>query len=323
VDLERNAEQDLLERRFIEALVSNGRVEAVHCPLPVEARAALGLREVAAWIELPTAWDPLSEPAIREALTAKAGAWLRSLQVWPVIGSTNTELVTRSHSESIEGHVCLAELQLQGRGRRGRVWLSPIGGNLALSLGFSTFRAPAELGGLSLVVGLAVIDALETLGVPGLSLKWPNDILLNGAKLGGILIELLQVEGGLALVIGLGINVRLPDGTRDRVGQEVADLASLQCRLPSRSILAARAISSIVEFQQAFERSGFGPFVSAFDQRHYYGDKDVQIVHGENTILGRVLGVALDGSLKIDAESGLREVHGGEVSLRPAPLGRL
>ena len=322
MDLARSAEQELLERRFIQALVSSGRVEAALCPLAVEERSALGLREGAEWIELPVGWDPLSEAEIRHGLTAKARAWLRSLEVWPVIGSTNTELVIRCHSESIEGLACLAELQLQGRGRRGRTWLSPIGGNLAVSLGFSSSRAPAELGGLSLVVGLAVIDALEFFGVPGLSLKWPNDILLDGVKLGGILIEIIQADSGLALVIGLGINVRVPGATRERVGHEIADLASLRLDLPSRSMLAARAISSLVEFQQAFEESGFGQFVSAFDDRHYYHGKDVQIVHANNTMSGRVLGVALDGSLRVDSESGLRAVHGGEVSLRPARQSR-
>src|SRR5690606_6260917 len=123
---------------------------------------------------------------------------------------------------SVDGHVCLAELQIAGRGRRGRDWFSPFGANLALTIGKRIDRPAAALGGASLVVGLAVLDALEQLGVPELALKWPNDVLLRGAKLGGILIE-LSARPQTELVVGIGLNVALPPRIRAELPQEVTD----------------------------------------------------------------------------------------------------
>jgi len=303
--------------RFVAGLLATGCALVSEWPLTVEVAEELGLRREGDLLLLPAPWDPLDTGRIRDALSARAGAWLRAIEVRAAIGSTNAELVERARAGSIAGHVCLAELQLAGRGRRGRTWLSPLGGNLALSLGFEASRPTAELGGFSLVVGIAVVDALESCGVEGLSLKWPNDILLNGAKLGGILIELVQGEGAISLVVGVGLNVRLPVQARHRLDQVVADLASIREDLPGRSELAGRLISSIVEFEAGFSAAGFGPFAPVFDRRHAYRDADVEILQGDRSFAGRVLGVELDGGLRIHAAIGDVVVHGGEVSLRP------
>jgi BirA family biotin operon repressor/biotin-[acetyl-CoA-carboxylase] ligase len=184
-------------------------------------------------------------------------------------------------------------------------------------MGFAASRPPAELGGFSLVVGLAVIDALEGCGIEGLQLKWPNDVLMGGAKLGGILIELVQTPAGGELIVGVGINVRLPETARQSLDQPVADLASAHVALPRRSVLAARLVSSIVDFDLGFAEGGFAPFVSIFDARHAYHDAEVALIQGGRISAARVLGVAADGGLRIREESGERVVHGGEVSLRP------
>jgi BirA family transcriptional regulator, biotin operon repressor / biotin---[acetyl-CoA-carboxylase] ligase len=302
---------------FVTGLLRHGRAPLAECPLPSEAAHLLGLVEVDGDLVLPPGWDPLEAPAIRAALGAAARRWIRRLDVYPVIGSTNVELAERATRESIAGQLCMAEVQLAGRGRRGRSWLSPLGGNLAVSLGFVASRPPAELGGFSLVVGLAVIDALEGCGIEGLQLKWPNDILMGGAKLGGILIELVQTPAGGGLIVGVGINVRLPESARQSLDQPVADLASAHVALPRRSVLAARLVSSIVDFEVGFAEGGFAPFVPIFDARHAYHDAEVALIQGARVSAARVLGVAADGGLRILDESGERVVHGGEVSLRP------
>ena len=307
--------------RFVTELLERGCAQVARCPFPLETVGSLGLRREGDWLVPPSDWDPLDARAIRDALGSLARAWLRGLEVWPAIGSTNAELVRRAHETSIDGHVCMAELQTVGRGRRGRGWFSPLGGSLALSLGFAAPRLPAELGGLSLVVGLAVVDALESAGVVGLALKWPNDILLQGAKLGGILIELSEVRGTFSLVVGVGLNVRLPEDVRRQLDQEVADLASAGAVLPSRSALASRLISSIVEFETGFAATGFEPFAAVFDRRHAYQDAAVSILQGDQCAEGRVLGVMPDGGLRIRTGEGERIVHGGEVSLRQGGVG--
>jgi len=303
-------------RQFFDRLLARGSASLDECPLTPEQVLSLGLQLRGAQILLPMDWDPLVAADIRAGLGGTAAAWLTRLDVYPAIGSTNLELANRAHAEPIAGHVCLAEVQLAGRGRRGRHWQSPLGGNLALSLGIAPPRPIPELGALSPVVGLAVLDALNGCGVEGLALKWPNDILLKGAKLGGILIELLSTATGPAVVIGVGINLRLPQATRLAIEQAVADLTSVAAALPRRSLLAARLVDGIVTFARGFAESGFKAFVRAFDRHHAYQGADVVILQGDRRIEARVLGIAEDGGLRIMTIEGERTVHGGEVSLR-------
>jgi BirA family transcriptional regulator, biotin operon repressor / biotin---[acetyl-CoA-carboxylase] ligase len=265
---------------------------------------------------VPTApFDPLDSTAIRAELSPQVRGWLRELAVLPVIGSTNRELMERAERGSVDGCVCLAELQVQGRGRRGRTWFSPFGANLAVSIGIAAASPPSALGGASLVVGLAVVDALEQLGASGLGLKWPNDVLLRGAKLGGILIEMTQSASGVQLVIGVGLNVVVPAPLRAKLEVPVADLASSGVSA-GRSLLAGRVITSVVEFVGQFARVGFVPFIEVFNAKHAFHHREVQILQGEKRISGRVSGVSEQGGLVLQTATGLTEFHGGEVSLR-------
>lgn len=250
------------------------------------------------------------------ALSRRAAVWVRELEIHPVIGSTNTELMSLAAGSSVEGRVHLAELQVSGRGRRGRSWHSPFAANLALSLGFASARPAASLGGLSLVVGLAVLDGLETRGIEGLSLKWPNDVLLGGAKLGGILIELANTTRGFEIVVGIGLNFRLPEVLRAELSQEVATLLDADPRA-DRNVLAAAVISSVHDFVAEFQRLGFQPFREAFDVRHAYHHTTCQIIRGTQVAAGRVEGVDDQGALLLRTDAGVLAYHGGEVSLRP------
>jgi len=300
----------------VAALAGSGRIPLGD--LPVEP-ASLGLASDGTHAWLPDEITLLDADTIRAALNGRTRAWLQNLEVHRVIGSTSTLLAERSGRRSIDGHVCLAEVQLAGRGRRGRRWLSPLGGNLAVSLGFGSRRPAGELGGLSLVVGLAVLDALESLGVAGLGLKWPNDLLLGDAKLAGILIELLQQGPAVSFTVGIGINVRLPDAARTAVDQPVADLAGCPS-LPDRSRLAAAVISSVTDFVGEFQELGFEPFRAAFDARHrLHGEAATVSMTGAEPVSGRVLGVSEGGGIRLATDAGDQVFHGGEISLRRAP----
>jgi BirA family transcriptional regulator, biotin operon repressor / biotin---[acetyl-CoA-carboxylase] ligase len=259
-------------------------------------------------------FDPLEPEQIRQALSRRAADWLRQLDVYPVIGSTNAELMARAGHQPVDGSVCLAELQIDGRGRRGRSWASPFGAQLAVSLGIAIELPAAELGGVSLVTGLAVLDALERFDVAGLALKWPNDVLLVGAKLGGILIELSQ-QRGTELIIGIGLNVALPEPVRRRLPEDVADLSQLAAPVP-RNALAGKVVSSVVDFVTEFQRLGFAPFKPAFDARHFYHGRECQILQGPRRIPGTVAGVTDGGELILETADGPHTFSSGEVSLR-------
>ncbi len=261
--------------------------------------------------------ESLDSNEIRAALSGAARAWLTELSIFDQVGSTNTYLVDLSGTRDINGRVCLAERQTAGRGRRGRTWLSPARQNIALSLG-RRFHVPAEtLHSLSLVVGVAVADAVSGFDVPDVQLKWPNDILLGHAKVGGILIELIDVGEKPTVVIGVGLNVGSGVRVQGQVDQPVADLLEANPRV-SRNALAAALINSIVDYCREFERSGFGVIRDHWLGLHAYQDRDVEIVVGNRVVRGTVRGVTHTGELELESEGRLLRFNSGEVSLRPA-----
>jgi BirA family biotin operon repressor/biotin-[acetyl-CoA-carboxylase] ligase len=295
------------------ALARHGRASAELWPEETDP-AQFGLRREGAHLVPAGQFEALDPRQIEAALSRRALAWIEALDVLPVVGSTNAELMARVPRQSVAGMVCMSEVQVQGRGRRGRNWLSPFGTNLALSLGIALERRPADLGGASLVVGLALLDALEQFDIPDLALKWPNDVLLRGQKVGGILLELAGASR-TEVVIGIGLNVTLPAAARAALPETVTDLASAVTP-PSRSVLAARVISSVVDFMKEFDGLGFEPFREAFDARHAYQGMDCRVLQGAGESTGRVVGVSAAGELVLDGHQGLRTFNGGEVSLR-------
>jgi len=266
----------------------------------------------------------LSEGDIRRGLWPATTDWLRELTVRVHIDSTNTTLLERARGAGIDGCVLTAEVQTGGRGRRGRGWLSPYGRNLAVSLGFAVTRPLAELGALSLATGVAVRRALLDFGLSGVELKWPNDILLDGRKLAGILIELVRATSTVEVVIGIGVNVGSAAAVAPRVDQPVADVAE-QIGRPSRSDLLARIVNHVVATCRDFDVGGFEPFRAEWEAAHHHqGSPVVLQLPGSRgnpgeTVEGTALGVALDGSLRIDTGDRVREFSGGEVTLRRVP----
>lgn len=299
-------------------IVRDGRLPAGLWPADADPeRYGLVLRD--GHVQPPQPLEPLVGESILAAADAATASWVRRLDVYPAIDSTNAQLMQRATGGSIDGHVSLAEVQLQGRGRRGRTWSSPFGGSIAVSMGIALDRDPAALGGSSLVVGLAVLDALEQLGAQDAGLKWPNDLLLGDAKLGGILIELAAAARSSALVVGIGINVALGARVRSELDRPVADLSAFGP--PSRNLLAGRVLSSVVAFLRAFEADGFSAFRDAFCARHRYHGRACRVLLGERTASGRVVGVSNDGGLLLETQGRVEEFHGGEVSLREDAAG--
>jgi BirA family transcriptional regulator, biotin operon repressor / biotin---[acetyl-CoA-carboxylase] ligase len=259
----------------------------------------------------------LQPELIRSRLLPNTCAWLKELTVHQEIRSTNAALVARASHDAIDGVVYLAERQTAGRGRRGRTWVSPFGRNIALSVGIGVERPPARLGGLSLAIGLATIDAIKRCSSCDLSLKWPNDVLLGGRKLGGILVEVADARVPVSVVIGVGLNIGIDADERARIDQPIADLAELDPR-PSRNALAATLIDSIVDYTQAFAVNGFAPMRELWLERHALQGKAVRIAIANRVEEGSVEGVTVDGALLVRDCTGTREYVSGEVSVRSA-----
>lgn len=270
----------------------------------------------------------LSEAALRNRLAPATIGWLRDLELRPRIDSTNTELLGRAARGAVAGCVLAAEVQTAGRGRRGRTWLSPFARNLAVSIGVAVERPVAEIGALSLVVGVAVRRALLEHGVSGVALKWPNDILLDGRKLAGILIELVRAVAPVEVVIGIGVNVGCASSVADRIDQSIADVAE-QVDGAFRNALLARIIDHVVGACRGFDAAGFEPFRDEWNDVHHYRNAQVVVTPRdpsgsepgkapEASSTGRVLDVGADGALRIETANGIRTFTGGEVTMRKA-----
>ena len=174
---------------------------------------------------LQTPIDWLNQAKIYAFLPNNIQSLISEFSVQQIISSTNDFVAQSLQKKSQSGVVCLAEMQSAGRGRRGRTWLSPAAGTFYGSVGWVFNEGFQVVEGLSLAIGVAVIQALNTCGVEGLQLKWPNDIVWQGKKLGGILIEMnAEVGGSCQVVVGVGVNLALPQTVKTQIDQEVTDL---------------------------------------------------------------------------------------------------
>ena len=285
----------------------------------VDALPALGIGVAGGRAHLDDDVELLSVAAVRSALNAPSRDWLRQLDIRPCIDSTNTALLAAGALGSIDGRVLSAEVQTAGRGRRGRTWLSPFARNLAVSVGFASRRPVSEIGSLSLVAGLAVRRALLEHGMVDVELKWPNDVLLQGRKLAGILIELVRAQPPVEVVIGIGVNVGAASTVAERVEQAVADVSE-QVAAPSRNALLAGIVNHLLACAREWEAGGFAPLRQRWQAAHRYQGAAVALTSpatGE-VVSGSVLGVADDGALRLMTASGARAFNSGEVTLRPA-----
>jgi BirA family biotin operon repressor/biotin-[acetyl-CoA-carboxylase] ligase len=266
----------------------------------------------------------LDAARISAALEGPARATCESLRVAGVIDSTSARLAAEPAPAPGAWRAILAEFQTGGRGRRGRRWLSPYGSGLCLSVAWSFVGAPRELPALSLAAGIAVVRALAAAGAVGLALKWPNDVVLGGAKLGGLLVDVDgDARGPLRAVVGAGINLAVPAGlAAGLAGEAGLPPAALEDALPGaagrRNELAARLCSALAQVLAQFSGDGFGPFADEWRRHDWLFGRSVSIRQDGNEATGVARGIAPDGALLVEGPGGLAAVLSGDVTVRPA-----
>jgi BirA family biotin operon repressor/biotin-[acetyl-CoA-carboxylase] ligase len=256
----------------------------------------------------------LSHEKITRGLEVLAVAELSAVDVLLETASTNAVAAFHVFSSESKGYACLAEYQQAGRGRRGRQWVSPFGHNIYLSVVWQFDEGVAQLEGLSLAVGVVVANVLSSFGLSGAQLKWPNDILLQGRKLGGVLLEMSGDPAGVCrVVVGIGLNVRMPaDAAIDQPWASIAE------QLPniSRNQLAAELLNQLVAMLSNFHLTGFPAYREAWKGLDAYEGRSVVVTSGERALEGVAAGVCDNGALRLQVGDEEHTIYGGEVSLR-------
>jgi BirA family biotin operon repressor/biotin-[acetyl-CoA-carboxylase] ligase len=266
--------------------------------------------------------SPLTADGVIERLQPATRARLRDGQCLPETTSTNGALLQRPAPAPGAFDFLTAEYQSAGRGRRGRSWLAAPGGAICLSWSWCFEALAAQLGALSLAVGVAVLRALSALDVAGVQLKWPNDLVTATGKLGGILIEMRsEAAGPVHVVVGLGLNVALSGNARaliSQLGHSATDLAAVKhgaCP-PAREELVAALLDHGIAAMSGFAASGLADFLDEYRAADALADRAVQIQGGNGPASGTARGIDADGALKVEHGGRIHRIIAGEVSVR-------
>jgi BirA family biotin operon repressor/biotin-[acetyl-CoA-carboxylase] ligase len=281
---------------------------------PLEAVRNRGYR-------LERATEPLDASRISGQLPREVRECVVRLETEWSVGSTNTALLERGGVGIGATEVLLTEYQTAGRGRRGRSWLAPPGGAICLSLSWTFREVPPDLGALGLVIGVCALRALEALDVRNVALKWPNDLVIDARKLGGVLIDLRAESAGPAyVVIGIGLNIALGEQLLSKIAQlgaPAVDLASVCSAAPSRNAVAAGLVGECVRGLREFERRGLKAFGDAWRNADTLRGRAVEVRAAEgSTARGFARGIDLHGALILETPAGVQRFISGDVSVR-------
>jgi BirA family biotin operon repressor/biotin-[acetyl-CoA-carboxylase] ligase len=266
--------------------------------------------------------DPLElldEEKLLSGLSIDAVASLSQLEVLWTTGSTNTHLLARSKQSGFHGSVCTSERQTAGKGRRGRKWISPFARNIYVSFGWSIPKTEM-VEALSLYIGMNLVDCLRGAGLEDVEMKWPNDVIVGGGKLAGILIELDLAADKAHVVIGVGVNLSLGLDARADIGQPVS-VVSDQKRV-GRNELCSSIIDQMLVSLRGFTRQQVSKKLSEWSMYDCLQGAEVEVHLGSERIVGINRGVDERGNLLVEVGSEVQSFSSGEVSLRRSSVAK-
>jgi len=261
-----------------------------------------------------SAFSPLSLAAINNAIAGPAVDILDEILILPEVGSTSDVLWQRFNSGKTSVAICLAETQTAGRGRRGDLWQSPAAGNLYLSL-FWPHCADTLPQGLSIAVGISLINTLKEAGINQLQLKWPNDVLFNRQKLAGILVE-SRFNTKQYSAVGIGLNFKLPLSTRNLIQQPSTSLEQLCDTVPCRNWLAGKIIQNMIETIQLFEHRGLSDFLPLWPQYDALHEQPITLIDGNKRSSAIACGINEHGELRYMHDNQIHLLSNSHISIR-------
>lgn len=252
-----------------------------------------------------------------EAIAGQAAPLSWPLQVIASVDSTNAEIMRQLAGQAVAPFVVFAERQTAGRGRRGRAWVSPFAENLYCSLAVRVDGGMRQVEALSLSIGLAVARTLQHFGLSDVGLKWPNDVLLGGRKISGILLELVGDPADIChVVIGIGINVNMLMEKAEAIEQPWTSMRQSLGRLIDRNELAGELLVQLEACLARHWREGFAGMRHEWEDLHAWRGREAALIAGERVTMGRILGVDDSGAIHLDIDGRASAFSGGELSLR-------
>ena len=255
----------------------------------------------------------LSAKKIKSAVKTKS----IYIDLFEQIGSTNEYLKTIKNSNKL--HICTTEMQTHGKGRFQRRWHSPFGQNIYLSLRYIFNKDISALAGLSLVCGMAVCNAIETVcQLPqDILMKWPNDIICDDKKLAGILIEIETETYGLcSVIVGIGLNTNMEADNNKKINQNWTSIKKLTGICQDRNRLCSAIINQLIDGLASFEQEGFHPFLTFWEKRDYLFEKSLRLKSGQQEFHGKGAGINEQGHLLLRLLDGSQRVFSsGDTTL--------
>jgi BirA family biotin operon repressor/biotin-[acetyl-CoA-carboxylase] ligase len=267
---------------------------------------------------LTQALDFLDRSRIKKFISKQHSKLLDDLLIFDELPSTNDFLASQARKQKNVNLACLAEQQTAGRGRLGRQWVSPFAANIYLSLLWRFNCDISELGGLSIAAGVATAEAIITATeISDIKLKWPNDIFCHDRKLGGILIDIVgECSGGCSAVIGIGINVNMPQQVAATIEKPWTDLRTATGQEVCRNKIAGLLIDKLISNLLSFQENGIGVFIQPWNRLDYLAGKRTRVQSGNTTLDGIALGINKQGYLLLAADDGAQvAVTTGDASI--------
>ncbi|MBN45620.1 MULTISPECIES: biotin--[acetyl-CoA-carboxylase] ligase [unclassified Methylophaga] len=256
----------------------------------------------------------LNEKIIRETLPPEILHQLDSLQVFFEVTSTNDILWQKAQNGITGTSVCLAEMQTAGRGRRGTEWVSPASGNIYLSI-MRQLTSESVRNGLSIAIGIALINTLREYGIDDLQLKWPNDVLHKRRKLAGILVE-SRYGSQNYVTVGIGLNLSLPDNIQTAIPQPIISLEQLCNPLPCRNRLAAKIIQNMIETLELFSHRGLNDFLPLWPQYDALHNQAINIISEDGQFTALACGINEQGELRYMRDQQVAYLSNSHLSIR-------
>ena len=297
--------------KFFETMISRGKSSATSSLLHFLEEIDVPYVKDEGEVSLKEDYEFLVPELLKEYLR-ESGLTPPSLEVYRVATSTNDIVMGKLLRGSKKDCLCLAEAQTEGKGRRGRIWVSPFGRNVYMSYGFAFKPEISRLEGLSVGVGIEVAESLIEAGLTRVGLKWPNDLILDQKKLGGILVEMAPTKNGsTAVVVGLGINLRLSLSDAESIDQPCA-VAGNDIEISRNQLIGGLALSVISAVKKCSEK-GFVDYKSKWNRFNSHAGEFIRLKRADQSISGFDKGIDAKGNLILEINGEKKVFNSGEV----------